>query len=1423
WNFDDADNDSQVNYYIEWYRWDTHQPIYDNLINLPSSATTKNQEWFFRIIVNDGESNSTKYSSPKVTIQNTPPTASGLTITQDPFTYTPLSANWNFNDDDGDSQPTNSWIIRWYKNNVLQSDYNNLTTVPDGATSKGEVWNYTLKVYDGTNYSILYYSSISIIQNSIPTASGVTITLTPTTTENITASWNYHDDDDDPQNTSWIIYWYKDNSLQISYTNKTIVPASATSKGELWNYTMRIFDGEAYSIQYNSSITQIINSPPVVITPSFNKTVSVTEDDTINITYTYYDPDNDAEISSGRVIYWYQNSLYRIDKQNQTVIYDFETTSGEYWQYQIRVYDGFEWSQNFTSNLVVIGNAQNNIPEVQNISLSANENTTLDSINLNYDYYDQDGHLQTQIEIFWYKNGVIQSELNDSIVVDSSFTNKGEIWNCTIRVRDGLNWSIQYNSSKLLILNAIPIVTEISITLNPTTDQDITAGWTYYDPDNDPESDWIILWYKNGQLQTLLNDSKVIKSTNTTKGEIWNYTIQVFDGLDYSIQYNSTQIVIANSPPSIRSPAYNKTIDVTSDHSIEISYTFDDKDGDLEDKNNRIVYWYKDTVYQVTKPNHSILFYYETIEGEVWYYIVRVFDGTDYSINYTSVPVSIGASTNDPPTAENLTLTLNPTTLDNLNAYYDYQDNQNHAEAGSLIRWYKNGELQVHLNDTKLIPSSETKKGEIWYFTLRPMDGRDYGQLYISLNVTILNTKPIASGLTLPSSPSTVDDLTITWLYSDADNDIQNNSWIIIWYKNNQVQTAFNNLITVPSSFTSKGDSWNFTLQVFDGEDYSIQYNSSTVVIKNTIPQIGDYTYQFDPSNISLVDPEIRSSLTDLIFFVEDEDISIFYVFEDVDLPIDQDKSLIQWYYQLDTGTWIEILVYQNLTSIPHSETFAGDHWKCIITPFDGTENGTAITFPELVIESRPKIVDCIITPLIVNDEGSYFDEGRYEITIIATNLIAISSIKIHLNDSLEEVYYASQSSDNSSIWTLIYQLPKVDFKTKYLDNRLNIEVKAESIVMYDLKEFGINSLYEDSFIVEDQSPPRIVGTPRYEFNDEENPTNITFYADIIDYGSEIADVSIFYYFKEFISEGGTGSSVSDNLRNARMVAISETDGTYRYSITVLFDHNKTSREIIYYIQTTDSKGNTGIAYDINNDPDRIKDTRFTYILPGIDPTFVLIIVGVTIVTAIFGSIIYVKFIRKPEIVGLDKDLVMNSLSEVEDKEIWNSIDDHTIGIVVSFFDQRHGPIPIIIEPEILKDNFSKLVELSDRSFSSTGFCENFNAEITSSYDFVLAQGTRSKVMSFGFALERPEARGGQENLTANILIHQELFPLVNQFLLNIQQQIHIIHKLMDETGDKPEIKTKIQNLRTYISRIILSYEKIYGDAAEFIEEEMMH
>ncbi|MFX0185199.1 MAG: hypothetical protein ACFE95_19125, partial [Candidatus Hodarchaeota archaeon] len=119
-----------------------------------------------------------------------------------------------------------------------------------------------------------------------------------------------------------------------------------------------------------------------------------------------------------------------------------------------------------------------------------------------------------------------------------------------------------------------------------------------------------------------------------------------------------------------------------------------------------------------------------------------------------------------------------------------------------------------------------------------------------------------------------------------------------------------------------------------------------------------------------------------------------------------------------------------------------------------------------------------------------------------------------------------------------------------------------------------------------------------------------------------------------------------------------------------------------------------------------------------------------------------------------------------------------------------------------------------------TGFSDDFKTEILSSYDFVLAHGLRTSVLSYGFALERPEARGGQENLTLNMLVQQDIFPLIDSFKEEIKEKVHDIHLRMDKSPtEKESIRKAVFNLRIFASNIILSYERIYG-TTELIKEE---
>jgi len=152
-------------------------------------------------------------------------------------------------------------------------------------------------------------------------------------------------------------------------------------------------------------------------------------------------------------------------------------------------------------------------------------------------------------------------------------------------------------------------------------------------------------------------------------------------------------------------------------------------------------------------------------------------DPPEISASTTSGIVTI----NSPPSASSLVLIPSlPKTTDALQATYNYSDPEGDLESGTEIRWYKNNVLQSAYNYTKTVPSSATIKGEQWYFTVKPKDGKVFGTLVNSSSVTIQNTEPLIENYS-PNLSALFLRVGRTQLFnqtsSDADGDALNYSW----------------------------------------------------------------------------------------------------------------------------------------------------------------------------------------------------------------------------------------------------------------------------------------------------------------------------------------------------------------------------------------------------------------------------------------------------------------------------------------------------------------------------------------------------------------------------------------------------------------------------------------------------------------------
>ncbi|MHA2164067.1 MAG: hypothetical protein ACXABF_16755, partial [Candidatus Thorarchaeota archaeon] len=701
------------------------------------------------------------------------------------------------------------------------------------------------------------------------------------------------------------------------------------------------------------------------------------------------------------------------------------------------------------------------------------------------------------------------------------------------------------------------------------------------------------------------------------------------------------------------------------------------------------------------------------------------------------------------------------------------------------------------------IPAAMTNRGESWYFTIQVSDHYNYSNVYSASVIIIVNSAPSASSVQINGGSIlvyTTDELVVSWVFIDPDPlDVEDlSSTLIRWYLNGELQTQYTNQSSIPTAVTVKDQVWQVVIAVRDnGGLWSMVVYSSSLLIKNSPPNTVIYTDNH---------PE---------FIVEDEELQLnISLYGSTDADGDEDRPNIWWFingsYQPE---------YDNSTLIFASQIHVGEIWTYIIRPFDGTDVGVNRTSPAIHIESRPVVHSFTAIPQTDT-------EGHFILAVNTTdsrNTIKQVEFNLLLNHSLALPPFIQTSPENSFSTRWLYDYLLTNYA--YLNTVVTISITVVTEVTY-ASTYEILLTQSFNFTFQDTAPPRVPNA-YFVMNDDLNPTNLTFTAIIEEYGSGIGDVTLSYYFQAVNASSvasGIGASTSQTPTwNEVLMSFSllnESTGLYIYTVTVDFLHENMDTDIFYSIATADNAGNVNSnAFDIRDYPTRVDDQRFIYQAPGL-PEGVLLVAGLAIVLVFFGAIVYVKFIRKPELVGLDKELVLNNIAEVSAEEIIELVDQHTLGNVVAFFDQRHGPIPIIIVPELLKDNFNKLVELADRSFSGTGFSDNFENEIPSSYDFVLDHGIRTSVLSFGFALERPEARGGQENLTLNILVHQDLFPLVQSFQRSIHQKTHEIHRNMnDESTEKAVIRQQIGDLRKYISSIILSYKSIYG-TTDLLEED---
>ena len=393
------------------------------------------------------------------------------------------------------------------------------------------------------------------------------------------------------------------------------------------------------------------------------------------------------------------------------------------------------------------------------------------------------------------------------------------------------------------------------------------------------------------------------------------------------------------------------------------------------------------------------------------------------------------------------------------------------------------------------------------------------------------------------------------------------------------------NVTPVPQAMTFNGTEYidntmslihgniNFTITVSDTAGNTFTSPVQTGIVPDHPPTV---------SNLQFIDTQFSQ------FILETENITISYIFHDPDVA-DKNHSTIQWYLN---GFYLA--QYDNVTFIPATDLLVGEVWYFIVIPSDGYIEGSPVQSASMTIESVPHIHNSGVTA--INDtEGHYifwFNVTAHPVHPLNPNSDSpIISFELLVNNTISLTSTPLYANYNGSLFTYNFLLNDYSL----LVSLVTVSISATSAVKYS----GITSLITSSanfnFIMLDTAPPKVLNVI-YSFNNLAHPTTITFYAQIIDYGSGVANATLYYYFvpaSSNLSSSQLGNQIF--IRNKlytgggnefQAVVLQKLNSTY-YSFTV--DFNSTvDTFVLFRIAVSDKAGNNNPnAYPLGLDTNR--------------------------------------------------------------------------------------------------------------------------------------------------------------------------------------------------------------------------------------------
>lgn len=888
WSDDDLDTESYA------YKWFVDGKLVSVASTLTGTLFARDNSITCSATPNDGEALGTTLTSSAVTVQNTAPVLSSVTLSTttpregDSLTATLGSAT----DADGDRI---SYSYSWEVNGTEVSTAESLS----GADfDKDDTIELFVTPDDGTDDGVAVSSGVVTAANTLPVIDSISLAPTsPKTTDSITATVVSSDDDGDTVTYSYA--WTVDG-VSVSATGASL-SGSFFAKEESVAVTVTPSDDDGSGTAVTSSSVEAINTPPTLSTVSLSPT-SFGESDTVTcVPGGYADDDGDTAVFK----YAWKVNGASITKTGASLTgTDFSRSDSV--QCIVTPNDGDEDGVAVASALGTVGNS---LPVLASATItpSSPKETDVLSVTLGTSS-DTDGDPIT-FSYSWTIGGAV---VGTGSTLSGSAFDKNDVISVSVTPNDGTDDGTPAVSPTVTVQNTIPVISAVSLSpTSPGTDDTVTATVSASDDDGDTLT-YTYDWYVDGS-KVAATGATLDGGVYFSKGDAIYVEVTADDGDDTSATFTSASISAVNSPPSIASVGITPTTIREATTATCTPAGFSDADGDTAS------YTYQWTVNGAPSATTATLTGSAFKKGDSLSCRVTPSDGTATGATLTATAVTVQ---NTAPSLASVALsTLTPDESTTLTAVLGAGTDDDGDTITYTYGWYVNGSL---VSSGTSLDGTFFGSGDTITLEVTPEDGTESGTTVTSATATVANTAPVVSSVVLsPTSPRTNDSLTATTTASDVDGDTL--TYTYTWKVNGVTVSGVTGATLSGSSHFDKGESVTVDVVVSDGS-LTDSATSSAVLVDNTPPKVAD-------AALSATTLKEGDTVTCTPGRWSDADG-------------DAESYTYEWL--VDSV----VVSGQTTTSLGSAHFDRGDSVQCRVTPNDGDDDGTAVTSPAATVDN---------------------------------------------------------------------------------------------------------------------------------------------------------------------------------------------------------------------------------------------------------------------------------------------------------------------------------------------------------------------------------------------------------------------------------------------------------------------------------------